>query len=152
MNGVNDPDNHKRLSKPRESVTVANADITAFTAAVTKLRQKHRIPEVVVICAVRLEDGTKILEGSISLGDAATSRFLAARYLANEMTIANTERREYEAACKKGDMVGEIAVELLKLHEAGRQKDSPAIQSARKFFEQVGLIKDENETTAAEEA
>jgi hypothetical protein len=59
---VNDPDKYEKLSKPFDNRQEAEKAIKAFMAAVSKLREKHKIADVVVAIKGSFLTQDKIVE------------------------------------------------------------------------------------------
>ena len=83
MDATSNPGLYRRLCEPHESVEAANADMRAFVEAVSELREKHRIPDVVLICeVVAMRNGGEVLaQSGMEWGDMTHHEMMVARTL-----------------------------------------------------------------------
>ena len=83
MERTSNPGLYRRLCEPHDSVEAANADMRAFVEAISELREKHRIPEVVLICeVVAIRDGGEVIvQTGMEWGDMAHHEMMVARAL-----------------------------------------------------------------------
>lgn len=72
MKIVNDPAHYREISTPFTDVEKANEALAAFFADVKAARDKHQIPDVVVLCEVShvLEDEEVRGSASCNFGDS----------------------------------------------------------------------------------
>lgn len=58
---------HERLARPRDTKEEAEKDMMGFLDGLKELREKHRIPEVMVMVAVNHREGQKVASRCRSL-------------------------------------------------------------------------------------
>lgn len=88
-----DPDLYARMAAPYASHEEAQAAITAFLEGVAKLREEHRIAEVVMIAGAYVPE---LVAQTMGLGDARRAHLLAAT-LTREALLNAAEACEQEA-------------------------------------------------------
>lgn len=77
----NDPKHYREISAPFDTVDAGNTALSAFFRDVEAARNKHRIPDVTVLCEVsHMLDGEEVRGGaSSSFGDSARVLTMLAR-------------------------------------------------------------------------
>lgn len=77
----NDPKHYREISTPFETVAAGNAALVAFFRDVETARDKHRIPDVTVLCEIaHTLDGEEIRgSASASFGDSSRVVTMLAR-------------------------------------------------------------------------
>jgi hypothetical protein len=88
--GISDPDLYAKLSAPFESQAKAQAAFKAFSRELRELRAKHRIANVVAVCAVsaHIGDAVTSLATVTQNGDSTETKYLLA------WALGRTEARE----------------------------------------------------------
>jgi hypothetical protein len=77
---INDPSLYRRMSEPHESLEAANAAWLAFYADVRAAREKHRIPDVLIVAELPFIDNGEESRAPVcsTIGNARIAVELAA--------------------------------------------------------------------------
>lgn len=81
MPRTSDPALYRRLCEPHASIDALNAELEAFYKSVRELREKHKLPEVLVIVAANvMDDGVEYeVQSSAYNGDVRNAAYMIAR-------------------------------------------------------------------------
>lgn len=74
---IQDPENYERMAKPYQSKVDGTAALNGFFNDVLLARQKWRIPEIVIACAVYIDSDSKTMAQYQRMGDFMVSPLLA---------------------------------------------------------------------------
>ncbi len=103
----NDPKHYRDISGPFETIEAGNAALAAFFRDVETARDRHRIPDVTVLCEIaHVLDGEEIRgSASVSFGDNSRvvtmlAREFGAEQQRNEERLALIIARARKAARK----------------------------------------------------
>ena len=92
---IDNPALYRRLSEPHESIEEANSEVRQFFAAVSALREKHRIADMVLTCAINaMRDGE---ETAAFVGAYFGDRIKHEAMLARELGRVQGERQQHIA-------------------------------------------------------
>ena len=85
---TDDPSKYREISKPFVDGNEANQAITQFVNDVQAAREKHRIPDVVILCEIsHLLDEVEVRgHSSASFGDSSKTLTMIARAYGSEQT------------------------------------------------------------------